>query len=404
MSYNLTFIFSQTALVGAFQAFTLAIVILSIKRTHLSTILLVSYVAIHGLRLLLLYFLYGEIPIQRQEIFVLLASGFALGPILYFYTCSLTQGDFKWGKRQWLHLLPVPLSIFVSALPRLRQPGVEENIYVWFNVEQPMMLYYMDWVLPLLLNLSIVVYSVLSVGLLIRHQQRILELFSSIQTVSLRWLWIVLGLSVLAALLSSFAHLMRFLFEAELGPRLYIWMIVNLIQLFVIAIMGLRQQLIFSSWEQQIFADANTTVSEQENLTEEQTEPVKYRKSGLGEQASLSHWQTLETHMQSERPYLSCTLNLKELADAVQIPVDHLSQVINTHSAGKFYDYVNGYRLDEAQRILQNDPTKPLLDVALESGFSSQSVFSTRFKKSLSISPSEYRKQQLHHPGRESGS
>ena len=59
-----------------------------------------------------------------------------------------------------------------------------------------------------------------------------------------------------------------------------------------------------------------------------------------------------------------------------------------------FFDFINGYRIKEAKRLLV-DPKGELLTIlaiAEEVGFNSKSSFNTAFKKITGMTPTEYKK------------
>jgi AraC-like DNA-binding protein len=87
-------------------------------------------------------------------------------------------------------------------------------------------------------------------------------------------------------------------------------------------------------------------------------------------------------------------LTLAELALALSTTPHNLSEVINTRTGQNFYDFVNGYRVDEVKERLR-DPNADhltLLAIGLEAGFNSKSSFNAVFKKHTSMTPSEYKK------------
>ncbi|MEL6325211.1 MAG: helix-turn-helix transcriptional regulator, partial [Pseudomonadota bacterium] len=55
------------------------------------------------------------------------------------------------------------------------------------------------------------------------------------------------------------------------------------------------------------------------------------------------------------------------------------------------YQYVMRERLEEAKRLLR-DTEWSLVDIAVATGFSSQSHFATTFKKSVKLTPLQYRR------------
>jgi AraC-like DNA-binding protein len=95
--------------------------------------------------------------------------------------------------------------------------------------------------------------------------------------------------------------------------------------------------------------------------------------------------------MSEQQPWLKPELTLTELAHRLRLPPGLLSKVINTGCGQNFNDFVNAYRVREAQRLL-TDPRfahYSLVGVALESGFNSRSTFNRVFKKMVGLAPSE---------------
>ena len=95
--------------------------------------------------------------------------------------------------------------------------------------------------------------------------------------------------------------------------------------------------------------------------------------------------------MAEEQPWLEPELTLTEVAKRLRVTPGLLSKVINTGCGQNFNDFVNAYRVREAQRLLA-DPRfahYSLVGVALESGFNSRSTFNRVFKKVTGRAPSE---------------
>jgi AraC-like DNA-binding protein len=99
--------------------------------------------------------------------------------------------------------------------------------------------------------------------------------------------------------------------------------------------------------------------------------------------------------MDETRPYRNSYLTLQELADALSISAHNLSQVINTRLGKNFYDFVNGYRVEEVKHRLRDPKYQHLtiLAIGLEAGFNTKSTFNAFFKKHTGVTPSRYREQ-----------
>ena len=95
--------------------------------------------------------------------------------------------------------------------------------------------------------------------------------------------------------------------------------------------------------------------------------------------------------------YLDSELKLKDLSEKLDIPSHHLSQVINQETNYNFYDYVNKFRVDEAQSFLKNPDYKnhTVLSIALEVGFSNSASFYRAFKKFTGTTPSNFIKNNM---------
>ena len=100
----------------------------------------------------------------------------------------------------------------------------------------------------------------------------------------------------------------------------------------------------------------------------------------------------IEAIMQARRPYLRADLTLAELAREIGVPPRRLSQLVNRGHGRNFADWVNRYRLAEAERLLA-DPSsgiRSVLDALYAAGFSSKSTFNALFKASTGLTPTEF--------------
>lgn len=132
------------------------------------------------------------------------------------------------------------------------------------------------------------------------------------------------------------------------------------------------------------------------DATGHRNSPVnKYAKSGLAPELIEHYKEQLTALMQEERIYLDASLTLPQLSSLIPCPVNHLSQVINGGFGVSFFDYLNGYRIEEAKRILRehSNVSPPIVTVAFEVGFNSNSAFYAAFKRACGMTPAQYRKE-----------
>ncbi|MRI02246.1 helix-turn-helix domain-containing protein [Kriegella sp. EG-1] len=138
----------------------------------------------------------------------------------------------------------------------------------------------------------------------------------------------------------------------------------------------------FQELMQQIFAKRNTVkVAER-----------KYQKPLFNKEILEHYRQQLEQLMSEKEPYLDPNLTLRDLAELLEIPPNHLSQLLNEGFNKNFSEFINYYRLSTFKSKIA-DPSQrhlTILALAYDSGFNSKTVFNTYFKKVMGITPRTY--------------
>ena len=123
----------------------------------------------------------------------------------------------------------------------------------------------------------------------------------------------------------------------------------------------------------------------------------KYATSGLTTEDIKRLTTSLESLMKDKKIYLQDDLTLSMLASILDTTTNHLSQVINSTYSRNFYDFVNGYRIEYAKKLMAQklNQDTPILDVLLESGFKSSSTFYNAFKKETGLTPTQFKKSLM---------
>lgn len=112
----------------------------------------------------------------------------------------------------------------------------------------------------------------------------------------------------------------------------------------------------------------------------------------LFDEQFLQQREKIKEYLQKSRAYSNPNLSLNELAAKVKIPPHVLSKVINDGFGVNFFDFINGYRIDEFKKLVRDPRFKnqTFLAVAFEVGFNSKTAFNRSFKKITNQTPRDY--------------
>lgn len=86
-------------------------------------------------------------------------------------------------------------------------------------------------------------------------------------------------------------------------------------------------------------------------------------------------------------------LTLHEVAETEQLTPTYLSRYFQQHMGQTFIRYLNGIRLEHALHYLM-ETDLPIIQIAMECGFSNLNTFHKLFKDTFHTSPHQYRKAQ----------
>ncbi len=119
----------------------------------------------------------------------------------------------------------------------------------------------------------------------------------------------------------------------------------------------------------------------------------RYAKSGLRSDEAEKIFHEIERHFKEYKPFLDPEFGMDTLARQMQLSRNHISQAINEYGKTPFWNFVNAHRLTEALERLK-DPTfshYTIEALAIDSGFNSLSTFNTLFKRTVGLTPKEFR-------------
>ena len=109
------------------------------------------------------------------------------------------------------------------------------------------------------------------------------------------------------------------------------------------------------------------------------------------DQPYVAYKETLEAWLEKDKPYLNPGFQLMDLRQVLPLNRSYLSRFINTEYGCSFYQWVNGLRIKEAQRLMTEQPDLKIQDIADRCGFSSRRVFSRIFTRETGTTPTEWK-------------
>lgn len=164
--------------------------------------------------------------------------------------------------------------------------------------------------------------------------------------------------------------------------------------LFVVILVRSRQ--LKKSYEM-LFKHAQERVRKEKEIQEmkeiqENPKKEKYAGSLLSEEGNKMLYNNLLELMEQEKIYLNNKLTIDEVAKRLMTNRSYLSQMINDKFKTNFNNFINEYRVKEAQRLLLENNTNnySIEGVSISVGFNSKSTFNAAFKKFTGIRPSEF--------------
>ncbi|MFZ4622010.1 MAG: helix-turn-helix domain-containing protein [Bacteroidota bacterium] len=370
-------------IIAAAQGFLLSVLIVQKHRAVFANrylaLLMFSYT------LVLVHLLLQDTGIYGAHPYIFLISGFPLIalPLHWLYTKHLIGRSQRFTLKELAHFIPFALYetvlfIFISSsLIDLSQAGTADA-----SVTPVLLRIFNGMVI-----LQGLIYLVLSIRSINRYDLHVKDVASSVESIRLTWLRNIT--------IAGLAAVSLFVLEDLL-------MLNGLnVSNFILSSIGFAMYVYGMGYGGLVKTEvlADPIVEKAMHVVEEieQTAAVKYERSGLTEEtADLLHASLLRL-MDEKKFYRNSQLTLTELSEALSVSPHNLSEVINTRQKKNFYDFVNGYRLDEVKKDLE-DPVKQhlkIISIAFDAGFNSKATFNTLFKEQCGQTPSEYRKHYL---------
>ena len=365
-------------LIGAVQAFFLASLFISRKKIIHEHKVLIFFFLINGLLLLDHYLEISSLSLSYPHLIGLTYPlPLILGPVLYYYTRSISSKD-KIVPKGFFMLHGIPfllLYLFLLFDFYFLSAGEKLEYYQRQSQEDTSAIIYLA---EFFLNFSVPIYSLLSLLHIRKYRRSLANEFSFTETIDLQWLNIILYFFVALSLISLSTHII-----SDLIPLIPFSQADNLlflslsIAILFIGYYGIKQKAIYPAPKgsrNSSYLTSGPAQVENKNLEVEK--------------------KRLEELLNKQKLFLRPRLSLDELAGEMDMSSNQLSQLINEGFQKSFYDLINEMRVSGVQAKME-DPDYAhlsLLGIGLESGFNSKSSFNLLFKKFTGQTPSQYKK------------
>lgn len=319
------------------------------------------------------------------------------GPFLYWYVRTLlTQSRVVFTRKDVVHLVPFVLFYVLSLftdLPQKMVPNPLSEDTIPLSSNSIMAAYEAVLLHFAVLNvMSFFIYSLLVVYLVIQHQRRISGYFSRKDTrISLTWVYL-LPVSFFVITLLNILNESHLLLQGTQPLTLHI--LSQCCFSILLCFFGVHQKPVFNlepQWPktaQEKPKEAEQGAVNEQSIQEKASEP-------LIEAAEVAVFkEEIDQYMREEKAYLNSDFSVYTLANALTLSRHTISFVLNSGFNKNFYQFVNGYRLEEMKsRLSEADNKDTILDIGLACGFSSKSTYNTLFKKQYGCTPTQYRRQ-----------
>lgn len=321
-----------------------------------------------------------EITAVRFGIFsevVWLVGLMSAAPLFWHYVCVVTSVTPRWPHRVWLHALLPGLALVLGVSVILMPPDARLGLFTDTRplpTGWPLAVGMAGELLTILAMVQWGGYVIAIMRRLHRYRERLRTYVASIEHRELKWIWIII-LIYSAYWLIGMLDVVVDLTPLNLSVPRWVDPAVGLGLLVFILLYGLRQRPYL----------APNVIGIAENA-------AKYEKSALTPHMADRLKRKLRAAMTDDNLHRDPNLSLWVLARHIGASSNYISQTLNEDIGQSFFDFVNGYRIAQAQALLQ-DTDKTVLEITYEVGFNSRSSFYTAFKKVTEQTPTAYRAQ-----------
>ena len=296
---------------------------------------------------------------------------FLMGPFVFLYVkCVLKKRLLPQSWLGWLQVLPLFPSVFYvfyfMSLPTNQRIGL-----LIHNIDNG------SWMIDVLNSLFYVqmtVYLFISYRLIKRYIGDSSVIYKNLNSINISWLKTLLKIDLIIMFVSVIPC---FYFSNERTSNIIAQLTMDIQLIYIFA---------KTTWQTGVFP---SELKSELKTDEKSKESVLKISDDLVEE----YLKKLLVFMEEKKPYLNEDCTIQCISEQIGISVHHLSNILNQRFDTNFPDFINQYRINEAQKIINSSLSDKMTLEAIgyECGFGSKSSFNKAFKKLTNLTPSEYR-------------
>ncbi|MGC8866460.1 MAG: helix-turn-helix domain-containing protein [Bacteroidales bacterium] len=327
-------------------------------------------------------------------------------PLFYFFLKSVLQPGYVLSSKDFKHLLPSLAGVFLMLFFHL-QPATAKEAYLQ-GLEpstQGLKIFRYLYLGSVYggIYLQFLIYLWYAFRRYPKYLKNILNYYSNPEHYSLSWLRWMLFLFILSYLLFDIIRLLKIQVDT------YLFNEFTLVMIFLnlgLGFFGLTQP---NTWfehrrlsenpaEQEI-SESNRNDSEKEETHEIHPKSSAFQKDANEE---LPPWMEdiilrAEKLLLEQKPWRNPEFTITDLSIMLGINSKYVSRAINQHTGMTFSQWINLFRIREAEQLLLSEKTRhfSMEGIFTKCGFSNKNTFLNAFKKVHGVTPSIYREKKL---------
>ncbi len=320
-----------------------------------------------------------------------------IGPVIFFYIQSLLNPSFRFGKKEWLQLLPGMLYLVFTLVVVVTDKLILKKYFFLANGEDPDF----DTWYQLTGFLSMLIYFFVSLRYYNIYKKIIVQAISYANKVMFRWIRNFLLAFLLMLVVRVVFYILDLFVDRSYGDTWWYFLMFAII-FYYIAITGygnsVEAKIAFRPhllrYRPTLLLNYDSTLIEPVQIIEE-AEIIEIESSvhKTIDNQTLAAWkEKIALQMEANKLYEDAELTLTQLAKLLQTNPSFLSMIVNRGFGLNFNDFVNQFRVTAIKEMISRGEHKKqtLLAIAFECGFNSKATFNRAFKKIAGLSPKEW--------------